>query len=278
VTYPAPTVSGGLAPVTITCTPPSGSAFSVGSSQTTCVATDAQQRFDRCTFTVTVESTPVLGATRFVAFGDSITEGKLSDGNFAATPYPTGVRNLLSTRYTTQQFTMVPEGGGGETTSGGVGRLPGVLSADTPEVLLLLEGVNDLPSGDSSRIGPMISNLRTMIQQAQGRGIRVFLATLPPEIAGAQRAGAAPLIVPANDQIRSLAASQNAALVDVYQAMAGAVTTMVGPDGLHPTETGYQTIAQTFFDVIRQRLEASPTTTLTLLARPGSVSAAWRGK
>jgi acyl-CoA thioesterase-1 len=79
-------------------------------------------------------------------------------------------------------FLVFAEGGGGETTAGGASRLPGVLNADMPEVLLLLEGVNDLASGGSGGISPMISNLRSMVQQAQGRGIRVFLGTLPPEI------------------------------------------------------------------------------------------------
>src|SRR5262245_48961485 len=86
VNFPAPTVTGGVAPITVGCTPPSGWSFSIGTTQTACVATDSRQRFGRCTFNVTVDSTPVLSVTRFVAFGDSITEGKLADGNFASTP------------------------------------------------------------------------------------------------------------------------------------------------------------------------------------------------
>ena len=48
-------------------------------------------------------------------------------------------------------------------------------------------------------------------------------------------------------------------LVDVYQALIGSLTTFIGPDGLHPTEQGYQMIAKTFFDAVRQRLEVAPT-------------------
>jgi len=227
------------------------------------------QRTDRCTFTVTVDSIPLIGATRYVAFGDSITEGKLASGDITPTPYPAGFKRELEARYTSQQFMVLGEGGGGETSAGGAGRLPGVLSVDNPEVLLLLEGVNDLPSGDPSRIPPLISNLRTMVQTAQGRGIRVFLATLPPEIPNGSRAGAQPLIVPANDQIRALAGSTGATLVDVYQALIGSLTTFIGSDGLHPTQAGYDMIAQTFLDAVRARLEVSPTMTLTdRTARP----------
>jgi lysophospholipase L1-like esterase len=278
VMFPPPTVSGGVAPVTVTCTPPSGSSFPIGSSTSSCVATDAQQRTDRCSFTVTVEAIPLIGATRYVAFGDSITEGKLSNGDITQTPYPVGLKRELEMRYTSQVFLVFAEGGGGETTAGGASRLPGVLNADTPEVLLLLEGVNDLASAGSAGISPMISNLRSMVQQAQGRGIRVFLGTLPPEIPNAQRAGAEPFIVPANDQIRALAGSTGATLVDVYQALIGSLTTFIGPDGLHPTEQGYQVIAKTFFDAVRQRLEVPPTTTFTGLTPPSAPAFSWRGE
>jgi acyl-CoA thioesterase-1 len=273
VSYPAPTVTGGAAPVSVVCTPPSGSSFPTGNNTTTCTATDAMQRTDRCTFTVSVQAVPLLGATRFVAFGDSITEGKLADGNTTPTPYPAGLRQLLASRYTTQTFTVFGEGGGGETTSGGVQRLPGVLTADNPEVLLLFEGVNDLPFGNSATISAMVNNLQTMIQQARGRNVQVMLATLLPEIEGAQRAGAAPLIVPANDQIRALASSQGVPLVDLYQAFRGQESTLLGFDGLHPSPQGYQVITQTFFDAVRGRFEVAPTSTLTHLASP---PAAWR--
>ena len=263
VTFPAPIATGGVAPVTVACAPPSGSSFPIGNSTASCTATDAMQRTDRCTFSVTVEAVPLIGATRYVAFGDSITEGKLANGDIVQTPYPAGVKRDLEGRYTSQLFVVIGAGGGGETSAGGVARLPGVLSAQNPEVLLLLEGVNDLPSGNPAQIPPMISNLRTMVQTAQGRGVRVFLGTLPPEIPNGQRAGAQPLIVPANDQIRALAGSTGATLVDVYQAMIGSLNTVIGSDGLHPTQAGYDAIARAFFDAIRARLEVPPTTTLT---------------
>lgn len=276
MTYPDPTVTGGVAPVSVVCTPPSGSSFPIGNSTPACVATDSQQRFDRCTFTVTVEAVPILGATRFVAFGDSITEGKLANGDFAQTPYPSGLKQQLSARYTSQVFFVFAEGGGGETTAGGVARLPGVLSADNPEALLLFEGVNDLASGGQSSISSLVANLRTMIQQARGRGVQVFLATLLPEVPGGSRAGAQPFIVPANDQIRAMAASQGATLVDLYEAFRGFEGTLIGSDGLHPTELGYQAIARTFFDAIRLRLEAPSNPTLTDINQPAGFAWGWR--
>lgn len=230
----------------------------------TCTATDARQQTDMCTFSVTVEVVPVLSKTRFSAFGDSITEGKLASGDTAPVPYPSDLRMRLAARYTMQDLIVSNDGVGGETTVGGAARLPGVLSARNPEVLLLVEGVNDLALGDSSRVAVVINNLRSMVQTARGRGIQVFLGTLLPEIAGGSKTGALALIVPTNDQIRALAASQGVPLVDLYQAFNGMERMLIGEDGLHPNAAGYQKIAETFFNAIRGRLENAPTMTSTL--------------
>lgn len=58
VTFPAPTASGGVAPVTITVSPASGSKFPVGGSVVTGRAVDAANQNATCTFTVTVAPPP----------------------------------------------------------------------------------------------------------------------------------------------------------------------------------------------------------------------------
>jgi hypothetical protein len=57
VAYPAPTASGGVAPVTVVATPASGSLLAVGTTTVTATATDAQQTHATCSFTVTVSYT-----------------------------------------------------------------------------------------------------------------------------------------------------------------------------------------------------------------------------
>ena len=52
-------------------------------------------------------------------------------------------------------------------------------------------------------------------------------------------------------QIRLGAPAEGAIFVDVYAAMLPDVNTLIGVDGLHPTEAGYQRIAETFFAAIR---------------------------
>ena len=276
--YPSPMVSGGVAPVSISCVPPGGSSFPIGTSKVTCFATDAQQRTSSCSFSVMVQAAPMLSSTRFMAFGDSITYGVLApcpsvtsalfdpQREFALlmasvnipASYPTKLTSLLASRYVTQSPVVLNEGLPGEAIQQGVTRLPGVLTQDTPEVLLLQEGVNNINSRNPAVIPVVVDGLRTMIRDARGRGIRVMLGTLLPERPGSCRAGGASLIAPANDQIRALAATEGADLVDLYQDFINMTDTLLGEDGLHPTEAGYQQMAQTFFGVIQQRVEAAP--------------------
>ena len=58
-----------------------------------------------------------------------------------------------------------------------------------------------------------------------------------------------------NDRIRTTAAGEGAVLVDLYSALATDVTRYIGLDGLHPTEAGYQRIAETFDAAVRANLE-----------------------
>jgi lysophospholipase L1-like esterase len=249
----------------------------MGRTQVRCVAADAQNRSDVCTFSVTVQAVPQLSASRFVAFGDSITEGAFSPcaptSSFGALSadedlrliiasvnnplsYPTKLQTQLRSRYTTQSPTVINEGFGGEKAEDGVKRLPGILSADRPQALLLQEGINSLHAGDSTSV--VVDALRTMVRQARGFGIPVLLGTLLPERPGACRAFAVTAIPPTNDQIRVMAATEGAQVVDLYQVFNGKTDTLLGPDGLHPNEAGYDAIAQAFYDTIRQTLEGVP--------------------
>jgi lysophospholipase L1-like esterase len=263
VIYEAPQVVAGEPPLRTKCSPESGAVFLVGASTVTCTTTDAVGRTSSCAFTVTVDVPPRISATSFVAFGNSVTEGKLASGTLAKS-YPENLRELLTARYASQTIVVVNAGCGGESTvagglcTGGVVRLPAVLDTIHPEVLLLEEGINDLSGGSASAIQPMIDALRTMVRDAKGRGIAVFLETLPPEREGGSRAGAFPAIPEANHQIRLLALSEHVTLVDLYEGFGGNPDPYIDTDGLHPTELGYQKIAQLVFDVIRMSLELKP--------------------
>jgi lysophospholipase L1-like esterase len=198
-------------------------------------------------------SVPHLAATRFLAFGDSITWGEdgrntLSDPlRFHPTvkvdyPYPQLLQIRLRTQYSAQLPTVFNAGCRGEAAGGnsqnsvfGAGA-PDPLDlahcgpfatdrfhlfvADHYDAVLLMEGANDL-QGD----GPdaAIAGLDTMIRDAKAHNIRVFLATIPPE---QQNPDPSPIarnhpeadVLALNARIRSLAASEGVTLVDVYNA------------------------------------------------------------
>ena len=266
VTYPPPLPLGGAAPVSVTCTPPSGSVFPVRTTAVTCTATDAKQATASCGFTVTVTPPPYLRYTRFLAFGDSLTEGQ--DGIAAPTgtggyvplvvrpeiAYPTRLQEKLIARYVAQTPQVINRGVGGERATTGVNRLPTEITSVRPEVVLLLEGANDIAGGNAAGLTPAANALRTMVRDTRSRGLPVFLATLPPQDPTRPRGSGAALVVPLNDLIRRIALEEGAVLVDLFAAFNGDLT-LLGPDGLHPNEAGYLRMADTFLLVIRERLE-----------------------
>jgi lysophospholipase L1-like esterase len=274
VSYPQPITRGGLAPVTVTCSPFSGSTFPVGTTTVACQAVDARNTAAACTFAVLVSRTPTLTRTRFLAFGDSTTAGEvssptatgLSDTEAWNSPlivvpsasYPTQLLNLLTTRYTTQASSLQVTNAGvsGEAASeGGVARFPGVMSTVRPEAVLLLEGYNDLNLYGSRGISAAIAALDTMAKEARGRGARVFLASLTPPRPGGRNSIDPALVIEFNSRLRTLASGEGAVFVDLYSALQSSLTTYIGIDGLHPTEAGYRRMAEEFFVAIRATLE-----------------------
>jgi lysophospholipase L1-like esterase len=266
VEFPAAAAHDGAPPVTVSCAPPSGSVFPVGTTTVTCTATDALQRTATCGFSVILEAPPRLSATKFLAFGDSLTEGKMSFSApmfllAQADSYPSKLQALLLARYTAQTIVMTNAGQGGELASEARARFDRELDRTHPETVLLMEGVDDLNGFGSDGVSRALAGLEAMSKDARARGLAVFLATLPPQRPGGQRAGAVALVPILNERLPALAAEKHVVLVDVYSAFGSEVDTLIGPDGLHPTDAGYQRIAETFFAAIKGTLELSPTPT-----------------
>jgi len=259
VQFPAPSVSGGSPPLTTKCDPAAGSSFSTGETTVTCTAQDAAGRTATCTVPVDVTRIPSIPYTRFLAFGDSITAGEISlnatlllvDPTQA---YPTDLAGLLRARYPNQDITMVNDGVSGETAVEGKDRISGAIIRNNAQVLLLLEGVNDLQQNHEDGIDQLIEALKYDIRDCARRGCTVFVSTLLPQKDGF-RADAKDLIEPANSKIRDLASHEGVALVDSWQVFHGKEATLIGQDGLHPTPEGYQVLAQAFFDSIQAHLE-----------------------
>jgi len=286
IQYGTPTATSGAPPVSIVCDPPSGATFPVGSTNVTCTATDARQRHDVCAFRISVLAPPRLSVTRFVSFGDSITWGENGaaivafDLGAAIRPhvqvqrtYPTALYQLLAGRYTAQGILVSNQGIPGEyardrdTQS----RFSSVVRSGGYDVVLLMEGSNDLGDGFASAA---IASLRSMVRDAKSRGVKPFIATIPPMDGSSccpRRGSAAPLVPGFNDQIRGIASDEGIPLVDVYAALSSSVSQYIGADGLHPNDAGYAKIGETFFNTVKASLEVTGTSLRTVTpaaARP----------
>ncbi len=245
-----------------TTTPTSPSALSGSGAYTVGAASSGPEAAP----TTIIDAPPqALGATRFMAFGDSITAGVLSEifeGMFLADEagsYPTLLRNGLNHYHAPQAFTVFNEGSPGETARNGIDRLPGRLDQQRPQVLMLLEGINDLNFGAS--IEQTAANVHHMVQTARLFNCTVLLATMPqtyysfdpggPNRPPRERHNSTEKIVPYNNELKRLVAGmQNVHVVDLYAAF-GNNRAFMGDDGLHPSPAGYQRMAETFYNSIR---------------------------
>jgi lysophospholipase L1-like esterase len=176
--------------------------------------------------------------------------------------YPFVLQQQLAFRYTTQTVLMGNEGSPGEYASDpmAVSRFNGVISRGTYDVVLIMEGSNDLFGAVATLIPGAAENLRGMIRSARSRGVRPYIATIPPMNPLGVRGGGASLVATMNDQIRALSVQESITLVDVNQAF-GANLSLLSVDGLHPNANGYALIAETFFQTLRATLEVAPAVT-----------------
>lgn len=258
VHFESPAPTGGQAPYTVLCEPGSGSVFALGQTIVRCTASDTARQQAACDLLVTVHASQMLTRTKFLAFGDSITAGvvRLVPLLMLGLPdaYPAKVEQMLRTRYPSQDILVANYGQGGETASEGVARLPGVLAAEQPEVLLLLEGVNNISRTSTLSIA---NNLRTMVSMARANNVDVIIATLTP--VGPpytnSRPTAADNVRNVNERIAIIAAEFGLGEpVDLY-GLFQADMSLLGSDGLHPTADGYTRIAEAFTDAIVRRYD-----------------------
>jgi len=208
-----------------------------------------------------------LSRTKFLAFGDSFTAGEVTNPTSTVpsgihklilvptASYPTQLQSQLRATYASQAASITVENSGvaSERILDGNDRFPGVFDATRPEVVLLMEGANGLP-----QVGPDISTgiMRIMVQKAKSGGARVFVGSMIPQVAGRPRATTpASETLAYNNTLQVMSAQESVTYVDLYNPMLPEAATLIGSDGLHPTESGYRKIAELFFAAIRTALE-----------------------
>ena len=142
---------------------------------------------------------------------------------------------------------VVNAGISGDTTSGGVSRLPKLISLHQPVILILELGGNDGLRGTSLKA--IEKNLRDMINSAQSVNITVLLigVQLPPNYGALYTEGF-------ENIFSGLAKEYN---LDLIQ---GTLKTMVNEglmqsDGIHPNVLGHQQIENIIWERLNKYLE-----------------------
>ena len=241
--------------------------FFVGCGQSptapSAVVPDARVAADLNSGQTSIAITPprALGATRYMAFGDSITWGAMSAWEagfiFAAANggYPERMQASLNLLHSPQQFTVFNEGLPGELVLNALPRFRMLLTSRRPEVVLLLEGINDISNDfDPARVAAALFQL---VDAATVAGAPVVVATMYQTYAvvdptGHYRSNGAGLLPLFNAEVRRLSAARvNVHLLDLEPLMRDRA--LIGADGIHLTDAGHELLANLF----RQRVEAA---------------------
>ncbi len=214
-----------------------------------------------------------LSRTKFLAFGDSLTAGEVTNpigqwgvgsGEWGglihkqvivpAASYPAQLQSQLSTRYLSQasSIRVVNAGVAGENLFRAAVRFEGALSENDSEAVIIMHGLNNL-GGDGTDVPTTL--IRGMVQTAKARGVRVFVGSMVPTVAGRLRSQNVTLLETYNAKLRQMSVEEGVVFVDLYATLLPEALVVIGADGLHPTETGYRRIADLFFAAIGSELE-----------------------
>jgi acyl-CoA thioesterase-1 len=190
-------------------------------------------------------------AQRYIAFGDSITQGFGDTKKMGG--YPGRLQILLNERG--QNALVINAGLSGETTAGGLSRLNRVLaSAATGDTLLLMEGTNDI----NARISPetIAFNLNAMAQRAATSGVSTVHLTVIPREPEANYDGNNEVTGVLAGLTRELAFVNQRKLADPFEIFLHETPDVFnqdylgGDDKLHPNGKGYDRLAHVVADAL----------------------------
>jgi acyl-CoA thioesterase-1 len=180
-----------------------------------------------------------------LVFGDSLSAGY-------GVPPGHGWVDLLARKIAREgyDFSVVNASVSGETTEGGLARLPRALAMHAPRIMILELGANDGLRGLS--VTQAQGNLEQMITLAQRRGARVLLIgmRMPPNY-GERYTSAFYAMY------GQLAQRHHLALVPFLMAAVALKPTLIQADGLHPNERAQPLLLATVWPVLQPLLDGT---------------------
>lgn len=205
---------------------------------------------------------PAGAQTVYLAFGDSITMPGVAGGpsfDDAEHPcpdecgYPARLEDMLQAAGIPAE--VINRGVGGEDTTEGIERIDQVLDSVDADVMLLMEGTNDVSLGIS--VETTRFNLNQMAQKAAARGVTTVHATVIPRTPDANLGDGDNVITQRlNWQIRELAYNRGRELADPFEVFRSIPNVFAeyyspGSDAVgHPNPAGFELLAEIFFDVL----------------------------
>jgi len=192
------------------------------------------------------ERAAALPAPVILVFGDSISAG------YGIAP-ESGWVNLLSSRLHQEGygFRVVNASVSGETTVGGLARLPRALAAHDPRIVIIELGGNDGLRG--LPLAGTLANLDAMIGLAarHGRSVLLLGLRMPPNYGERFTRGFAAIY-------SQLAPAHHVPLVPFLLAGIADQPSLMQGDGLHPNERGQPILLDNVWPALKPLLRARP--------------------
>jgi lysophospholipase L1-like esterase len=197
-----------------------------------------------------------LKENQYIGFGDSITYGTINHIEVPEKGYIPRLQNMLSQVFGPTQ--VINEGWPGELTGQGLSRLEGVLSKDLARYFLFLEGTNDVIFNEVST-DTSAFNIQEITKKCLDFGVFPALATILPRRDWVWSSNMfRNRLLNLNKRIRKIAGDRAVPLVELYDAFNdypdddGGLLSLLSEDLKHPSEKGYEFMAEQWADAIRQ--------------------------
>jgi acyl-CoA thioesterase-1 len=175
-----------------------------------------------------------------LALGDSLTAGF---GLSRKEAYPALIAERM--RSLNYQFEVTNAGSSGDTTAGGLQRLPSLLRGRKIDVLILALGINDAFRGVP--VEQMRSNLQAIIDRTRARhpGVSIIVAGMQLPLAASDG-----YVRAFGEMFGALAEKNHAALIPYLLQGVGGDPELNQPDLVHPNAAGQRVLAENVWRVL----------------------------
>jgi acyl-CoA thioesterase I len=195
-----------------------------------------------------------------LALGDSLTAGY---GLSRKQAYPALIAEKM--RNANYQFEVINAGSSGDTTAGGLRRLPPLLRGKKIDVLILALGINDAFRGVS--IEQMRSNLQAIIDQTRARhpGVSIIIGGMQLPLYSDDN-----YVRTFGEMFSALAEKNRAALIPYLLEGVGGDPESNQADRVHPNAAGQRIMAENVWRVLEPMLAAISRTPERSTPKPSS--------